>query len=436
MKPGALPLLAVTVAVAAVGCGTSDPGDSDDPAPTATIAPDGRYEVNLEDCPADVSEPVEGPLRIGASAPLSGTPATLFAPFATGMRAYIDYYNANFGGIDGQEVELIVRDDQYSSDLTVSNVDSLIFDDDVIALAGVVGQPNNLAIRDIANDECVPQLWAISGGVEWGELDDYPWTTGLLVNYDVEAAAWADHVVDELGDEATVGLYYVNNDFGQSLANSVTAAANERGLEVIATETIDPAATMAPNAQLTNLAVADPDAIFAVPLGSQCISFLNELGNTRSARPGFDPLVYVSHTCATSSVFDAASDRGAEGVFSSNNLKDVYDPDVISGDPAVATYLDELVATGARVDPGGLTAVGWIAGELTMHVLEEAAAAGDLSRSGVMDATRNLDYVPGLLREGLTFQMDATDGYAADRTQIVQWQSGHFTPVGEPAPEL
>jgi len=75
--------------------------------------------------PAGGWTPIEGALKIGTSLPLSGGPAVLFAPLGAGQQAYIDYYNAEFGGIDGQEIEVVIKDDQYQADLTKANVDAV-----------------------------------------------------------------------------------------------------------------------------------------------------------------------------------------------------------------------------------------------------------------------------------------------------------------------
>ena len=77
-----------------------------------------------------------------------GWPSGAVRSLADGQQAYIDYYNTEFGGIDGQPIELVIKDDQYQADLTKANVDELIFDEQVDMLSGIVGTPNNLAIRD------------------------------------------------------------------------------------------------------------------------------------------------------------------------------------------------------------------------------------------------------------------------------------------------
>ena len=118
--------------------------------------------------------------------PLSGgAAAAAFAPVAEGFREYINYANAN-GILEGHELTVTIEDDQYSKDLTPGAVESLI-DSGVHLFSGIIGSPNNAAVRDILNEECVPQLMALTGSPQWGEVADYPWTTGALIPYDTEA---------------------------------------------------------------------------------------------------------------------------------------------------------------------------------------------------------------------------------------------------------
>ena len=149
----------------------------------------------------DTSRPARTPMRrphrsratikIGTSIPLSGGPAVLFAPFGAGVQAYIDYYNTEFGGVNGQPLELIIKDDQYTADLTKANVDELIFDDQVALLGGIIGSANNLAVQADTTAQCIPQLYAATGAPNWGDVENNPWTSGLLVPYEIEAEVWA-----------------------------------------------------------------------------------------------------------------------------------------------------------------------------------------------------------------------------------------------------
>ncbi len=402
-------------------------GDSED-------ASGNAFAVDVSNCedPGAATAAIEGTITIGTSIPLSGGPAVLFAPFADGQQAYIDYYNAENGGVNGQELELIVKDDQYTADLTVANIDELVFDEEVDIIAGVIGSPNNLAIQEDLNAQCIPQLTASTGAPNWGDVENNPWTTGLLVPYAIESQLWAKQAAAD--GATTAGLFYVNNEFGQAYAEAFEAAAEENGIEVVVSETIEASDSGAPSGQVTNLVAANPDTILAVPLGAQCIAFMTEIGNQKAANADFDASIYQTATCANPIFFGAVGNGGADGVFTSNNLKDVNNEEVATTDEGAIAYLEAFAATGSEADPGGIAAAGWESMEVAVKAIQEAADAGNLSREGIINAARNVNYSSPLLLNGLVYVMGPDDGYLAEGTQLRVWSTeiGGFVAVGDP----
>ncbi len=388
-------------------------------------------DTSVCDDPDAATAIIEDTIKIGTSIPLSGGPAVLFAPFADGQKAYIDYYNAEFGGVNGQQLELIVKDDQYTADLTVANVDELVFDEEVDVIAGVIGSANNLAIQADLNAQCIPQMTASTGAPDWGNVEEYPWTTGLLVPYAIESKLWAEQAAAD--GATTAGLFYVNNEFGQAYAEAFEAAAAENGIELVASETIEATDSGAPSGQITNLVAANPDTILAVPLGAQCIAFMTEIGNQQAANPDFAATIYQTATCANPVFFGAVSNGGSDGVFTSQNLKDVNDPDVAANDAGAIAYLEAFAATGSDADPGGIAGAGWESMEVAVKAIQEAADAGNLSREGIINAARNVNYSSLLLLDGLTYVMNAEDGFLAEGTQLRVWsdEKGGFEVQGE-----
>ena len=99
--------------------------------------------------------------------PLSGGPAAAFGPVKDGFQLYLDYGRAQQGLLPGYTITADIRDDQYDATQTPGVVDALI-DDGVDFFSGIIGSPNNLAVRDTLNEECIPQLAALTGSPAWG----------------------------------------------------------------------------------------------------------------------------------------------------------------------------------------------------------------------------------------------------------------------------
>jgi branched-chain amino acid transport system substrate-binding protein len=404
-----------TAAPTTAAPGTTDAPTTDAPAPTG-------YVVNLDDCedPEAAAAPIEGDVIIGTSLPLSGGPAVLFAPYSAGFQAYFDYINAQ-GGVNGQRYKAIVKDDQYLANLAVTNVEELVESEGAHVISGVIGSPGNAAIQEDLNAQCIPHLWAATGAPDWGAIDQYPWSSGALIVYEVEARGWLEFAKSQFPNGGTAALFYVNNEFGQSYATAFKALVAEYGFDLVAEERIDAADSGAPSGQMTNLVAANPDIILAVPLGAQCIAYMIEEGNAKAANTSFTPLTYITATCANP-VFFGVPGPAADGVYTSANLKDVNNADLRANDPAVKAYLEAFAGSGSSADPGGIAVAGWIAAELTHHVVVQAAKnCGYVSQECIINAVRNIDYVPSLYRDGLRAVMGPDDGYVAEGLQIQQW---------------
>ena len=151
-------------------------------------ATDGAWAVDTGACPDDATAPIEGTVKIGTTIPLSGgAAAAAFAPVAEGLQKYIDYANEN-ELVPGYTIELKIEDDQYNANLTTPAVEKLIDETQVDMFTGMIGTPNNQAVRDLMNEECYPQLFANTGSPMWGDVENFPWTIGGLPPYNTETA--------------------------------------------------------------------------------------------------------------------------------------------------------------------------------------------------------------------------------------------------------
>ncbi len=200
---------------------TTQDTTGDTMAPDTTMAESTAWAVNTDDCidPAAANAPIEGTIKIGSAMPLTGgVAAAAFAPVKGGFEAYINYANEK-GLLGDLKAEVTIEDDQYNKDLTPGAISKQI-DAGVNIFSGIIGSPNNAAVRDTLNEECIPQLNALTGSPAWGDVANYPWTTGILVPYTVESKVYAKQLAELYPQGATVALFYVNNEFGQVYADA------------------------------------------------------------------------------------------------------------------------------------------------------------------------------------------------------------------------
>jgi ABC-type branched-subunit amino acid transport system substrate-binding protein len=417
---------------ASVDTASADTASADTAAPdtaapdTTTAATDAKaaaWAVNTDDCvdPGAANAPITGTVKIGSVMPLTGgVAAAAFAPVKDGLQAYIDFANEK-GLLGDTKIELSVEDDQYSKDLTPVAVSKLI-DSGVNLFTGIIGSANNAAVRQTLNDDCIPQLNALSGSPEWGRVADFPWTTGLLVPYNIESRVYAKQISNMFPAGATVAMFYVNSEFGQVYADAFKELATEFNLTIVDEQTIEATDSNPPTSQITSIAGKKPDVIMAVPLGAGCIGFLTELASSKAQNAGWDPKTFVTNTCASSLILGAAADA-ANGLYTSGNLVDIGDP-ANQSIPAVKEYIDFMTGIG-KADIVTTAGAGWTTGEITVAILAQAQASPEgLTRASIINAARNFTHTGSLARPGVVARsMGEEDPYLSESLQVLQYDA-------------
>ncbi|MBM3799936.1 MAG: ABC transporter substrate-binding protein [Actinobacteria bacterium] len=440
--------LAMASALTIAACGGDDEGSSSTEAPAAseapsteapstdapsTEAPAAGWAVNTDDCvdPDAANAPIEGTIKIGSAMPLSGGPAaTAFAPVKDGFEAYIQWANENkiLGDLT---IEVQIEDDQYNKDLTPGAVEKLL-DADTNVFAGIIGTPNNTAVKDLLNEECYPQLNALTGSPSFGNAEEYPWTTGLLIPYTTEAKAYAALIADQFPAGAKVALFTVNNEFGQVYAEAFKEIAPEFNIELVDEQTIEATDAAPPTAQVNSIASNAPDAILAVPLGAGCATFLGEVANAKAANAGWNPAIFMTATCSSPLILGLAG-PAADGIYTANNLVDILDPEV-AAQPAVAEYIAFMEGLG-KGDIITTAAAGWHTAEVTVLTLKAALESeAGLTRASIINAARAFNQATTFTRPGITLKMNGVDDqYMSESLQVIQYNATTklFTDIGE-----
>jgi ABC-type branched-subunit amino acid transport system substrate-binding protein len=410
---------------------TTPPSEGTEP----TDAPPAGWTVNTDDCvdPNRANAPIVGTVKIGSSGPLSGGPAAAaFAPVIAGMQAYIEYANEK-GLLPDHQIELTYGDDQFNPALTPAVINGAL-DSGAHLVSGLIGAANNAAVRDTLNEECVPQLLAGGGDPSLNNPVEYPWTTGGILPFDVEAKAYAEDLARTFPDGATVAVYQLNNDAGAAFTAVLQEAAPHLGIEVVDVQTVEVGDINPPAAQLSSIAAKAPDAVITLPLGAQCPVFLGELANQKAANPGWEPRVYLTSTCSSSLILGIAG-ATADGLYTSlpTGAIDVVNPETHQI-PGVAEYLSYMETKGLS-DTVPTSAAGWIWGEVTVEILRRAAESPDgLTQASIINAARNFEYTPSIVQEGFTYKASGDeDGAYIESVQMVQYdaETKFFTQVGE-----
>ncbi|MCB1004551.1 MAG: ABC transporter substrate-binding protein [Acidimicrobiales bacterium] len=425
--------LAIALVLTAAACGgggrddsSSDSGGgSDDTSASGEEA--GPLTIDTANCADGPTTGVtDTEVLFGTSVPQSGL-YSAFSKLAAGYQAYFDYINAEEGGVNGREVKIEVTDDAYESGQTVSNVQQLIQQDQVFGLFNIVGTPNNLAVRDSLNQDCIPQLYAATGSNLWGNPDEFPFTIGSLPTYATEMGVFVDYL-EENAPEAKVAILYQNDDFGREYLDSFTALTEGTGIETleeVSYETSDPDV----ESQIQTIANSGADTVLLGATALKCPQALDAL----QGQAGFDPeTVWLSQTCTSSTVIGLASPGAADGVLSAIYLKDPADPQW-DDDEAMVEFQEQGAAHGLSGEEveDGVVGAGWTFGALLVETLRNTE---DLTRENIMQSAYSLDGVAtGLLLPGVTFTTNgAEDPFPLETLQVAQYNGDYFDFVGDP----
>ena len=396
----------------------------------------GGFTIDPADCPEDW-DPKQGitdtEIHLMTSLPTSG-PIAGFGLVAVGAQAYYKYINDN-GGIDGRNIVLDIKDDAYQPDKTKTNVDEALGSNQYAAFSGIIGTPNNLAVWDAINDECMPQLLNGSGAAQWGDVENHPWTTGMQLDYFTEASLWATWLKTQHPDAKTVAEITYNSDFGQSYHNGFAYAIKGSDIKVVDQETHEATAPNLTN-QFTTLATSDADVLLIETTGAFCTQAMAEVEKQTAWRP----IVIMGGACASlNQFFQPLIDQGLTGkdTYLIQTYLDTNDP-ANQGNEFIQLY--RKVMTEEGLDPNTTTyATGWLFGWFMVNILQNAATyQGGLDRGNIMLAARNINGVNPLLHEGLTsITNGAEDAYVTEGGQMVKYtitdpkQLGTYVAAGD-----
>jgi branched-chain amino acid transport system substrate-binding protein len=424
-------LAVLVVLTLAASCG----GRDDDKESTGGDGGSGESDesalIDTTDCPETQTAGLEGDtIKLVSSFPQSGLTAA-FAQISKGYKAYFEMVNEEGGvEVNGKKykIELEDKDDEYNPGKTATNIEEMIGSegDKAFAVFNVVGTANNLAIRELLGDLCVPNVFAATGSPAWGNTEEHPWMIGsTLASYAMEAQAFAD-LLEEQKPDATVAMLLQDDDFGKGYEDSFKEAIKDTDITIVGTERYAPGAPEV-GSQITSLAATDADAFFNGATLLACPAALTSVKQTDWA-----PLTYVSGTCISKTLMGLAG-AAAEDIYSVTNAKDPVDPQ-FADDPKMQLYRETVGAFDSEADlDNGIVAYGWTQGAMLVEALK--AVDGELTRLSFMTSVRNMDDLDaGLLLDGITVATSPDDPFMGETVQLVQYDSAkkYFDLIGDP----
>lgn len=365
-------LLAVLLLAAACGGRDDDGGDD------VSSGDDDTTETT------DKKELVAGPgfdlttIKVGALTPLTGPVAGVIGlPLTEGNKVYLEKVNAA-GGVAGKyKLELIAEDNVYNTDNTKTKYKQI--KDQVVMFAQILGTPPTSAVLvDLKTDKIMASPASLDA--EWiGEENLLP-VGGPYQTQIINGLAYA---LDEGGAKGkTVCAFAADDAYGEAGLQGLEFAEKELKFtkgpitRYTATDTDF-------TAQVTQMKNGNCGIVVNVSLPTQTNTMLG-----KAQQLGFEPQYYVNQSPTWVSAFAASP------VWQKNVL--VMGEGTTWGDESVPG-MKEMIADVAKFrpdqKPDSYFTFGYAQMKAVVALLEQAVEMGDLSREGILAASKELGTV-------------------------------------------
>lgn len=166
-------------------------------------------------------------VKIGALMPMTGDLAAYGETSYNGVKLAADQINAA-GGVLGNQIEVITGDTQTLPQPAIDAAQRLVNVEGVVGIVGALSSGNTIPVaQTVAATEGVPMISPASTSPVITGVADNDTLFRTVPSDAYQGVALADVTMQEGID--TVAVIYVNNDYGEGLANAFGGAYEERG---------------------------------------------------------------------------------------------------------------------------------------------------------------------------------------------------------------
>ncbi|OLF08488.1 branched-chain amino acid ABC transporter substrate-binding protein [Actinophytocola xinjiangensis] len=319
-------------------------------------------------------------IKLGVLTPLSGTVAVIGQPLTAGNEVWFEALNAQ-GGVAGRyPVELVQEDTQYQPDVAVQRYNKI--KGDVVAFTQVLGTAPTLAVlpqlrtdRILAAPASLDALWV-------REENLLP----VGAPYQVQAINAMDYWFADGGGSTSDRICTMIQDdvYGEAGQQGIDFAADKYGFSVTNTQKFK-VGTENYAGQIGALAGAGCQVVFLVATPSDAARIWGTAAQARFAPQWFGQSPSYTGALAQSAIAPYLQQSVlivAEGT-------EWGDESV----PGMKRMVADLEAHAPDEPPDYYFAFGYNQGRAMTEVLEKAVELGDLSRDGILEASRQLGTV-------------------------------------------
>jgi branched-chain amino acid transport system substrate-binding protein len=209
-----------------------------------------------------------GTIKVGAILSITGPASFLGAPEAKTLEMMADDINAK-GGINGSKVELVIKDSGGSPEKAISFAKQLIEEEKVFAIIGPSTSGETMAIKNIAEEGKTILISCAAAEVIVNPVAKYVFKTPQM---DKHAVIKIFQQMKKM-NISKIGVLSSNTGFGKAGKEQIEKLAPEYGIQILANEVYDKAATDL-TAEVTKISAAKVQGIInwsIEPAQSICI---------------------------------------------------------------------------------------------------------------------------------------------------------------------
>ncbi len=178
------------------------------------------------------------PIKVGAIFAVTGPAANLGGPEEKTAKMFVDKLNAA-GGINGQKVELIIKDSAASPEKAISLAKQLIEEDKVLAIVGPSTSGESNAIKNLCQENQTILVSCAAAESIVNPLASYVFKSPQK---DSQAAQWIYDTMKGLGIKK-IGVITSNTGFGAGGKDQLEKLAPASGIEIAISEVYEKEAT-------------------------------------------------------------------------------------------------------------------------------------------------------------------------------------------------
>jgi branched-chain amino acid transport system substrate-binding protein len=361
-------------------------------------------------------------ILIGQTMPYSG-PASGYAPIGHVEVAYADFLN-DMGGINGRKIKLLSLDDGYIPPKTLEQTRRLIEEENVAFMYQMLGTPTAMAARRYLNQKKIPQLFVASGATQFGDRENFPWTMGWQISYQIEGRVYARYLISEKPD-AKIAVLYQNDDSGKDFLKGFKDGLGGKGSMIVAEVSYEPSDPTI-DSQIVQLQTSGANTLFAATIPKFTAMALRKVRDL-----AWNPVYLIASIGASvaSGLAPAGLDKAA-GLITGAYLKDPSDPQW-ADDPGFKDWLAFMKKYQPNGDlSDGSNVYGYSATQTLAVVLKQCGE--DLSRENVIRQAASLDIELPMLHRGVRFHTTASDYYGIKKMRLQRFDGKAWVPFGEP----